>query len=303
MKNKNKMVILLALIALMAGSGFVFPMNAPAAMDETKAKLFVEASWLKQNLSNVTVVDARSEKDFNSGHLPGAVSAPWQPFTDMRGKPGEPGWGVLLPKEQLSAKLEALGIDGKSPLVVYAEVPGWGEDGRFAWMAKMAGIQDVKLLDGGYPAWKRAGGEITTQAPPASPRSFKISALDEGLDATTDWICSRQGRIKIVDSRSKKEFEGAAKYGEARGGHLPGAVLIDFKTLFAPDNRVKSTSELRKMFESAGLRPEDEIVIYCTAGIRSAHMALVMRMVGYAKTRNYDASFYEWAGMKQLPLE
>lgn len=300
---KNKRGMLFALIAWITGGCFAFPMNAGAAMDGAKAGLFVEVSWLKQNLSKVSVVDARSEKDFNRGHIPGAVSAPWQPFTDMRGKPGQPGWMVLLPKEQLSAKLGALGIDGSKQVVVYAEVPGWGEDGRFAWMAKMTGIQDVKILDGGYEAWKRAGGETTKVAPATVSRSFKIAALDEGLVATTDWIRSRLGRIKIVDSRSRKEFEGAVKYGEARGGHLPGAVLIAFKTLFAPNNTVKSTSELRRMFESAGLKPEDEIVTYCTAGIRSAHMALVLRMAGFPKARNYDASFYEWAGMKQLPLE
>lgn len=80
-------------------------------------------------------------------------------------------------------------------------------------------------------------------------------------------------------------------------------MLIAFETLFAPDNTVKSTSELRRMFEAAGLKPEDDIVTYCTAGIRSAHMALVLRMAGLTKARNYDASFYEWAAMKQLPLE
>jgi thiosulfate/3-mercaptopyruvate sulfurtransferase len=303
MKTNNGRVIFLALIALISWSCLVLPMNVGAAMDEMKAGLFVEASWLKENLSKVTVVDARPEKDFKRGHLPGAVSAPWQSFADMGGKPGKPGWGVLLPKEQLSTKLGALGIDGKTPLVVYAQPPGWGEDGRFAWMAKTAGIHDVKILNGGYRAWERAGGEITKEMPPTSSRSFTIADLEKGLDATTDWIHSSLGRIKIVDSRSKKEFEGAVKYGEARGGHLPGAVLIAFETMFAPDNTIKSTRDLRQMFEAANLKPEDEIVTYCTAGIRSAHMALVLRMTGYAKARNYDASFYEWAGMKQLPLE
>ena len=130
-----------------------------------------------------------------------------------------------------------------------------------------------------------------------------IPALDEGLTATTDWIYSRRDRIKIVDSRSEKEFDGAKLHGEARGGHLPGAHLIAFETMFNKDHMVKSPKELKQMFNSAGLNPEDEIVNYCTAGIRSAYMALVMRMVGFDKARNYDASFYEWAAMKELPME
>lgn len=287
---------------LICGIG-LSPMRAVAGVDEEKDRLFIEAFWLKANLTKVTLVDARPEKDFNKGHIQGAVSAPWQNFVDMQGKPGNPGWGVLLPKDQLSAKFGALGIDGKRPLVVYAQPPGWGEDGRVAWTAMMAGIREVKILDGGYEAWKKADGEISTESPQVSNHSMAISALDEGLTATTEWIYSRMGRIKIVDSRSGLEFDGAKLYGEVRGGHLPGAQLIAHKTMFNKDNTIKSDDELKQMFISAGLTPDDEIVTYCTAGIRSAHMALVMRMVGFDKARNYDASFYEWAAMKQLPLE
>jgi thiosulfate/3-mercaptopyruvate sulfurtransferase len=274
-----------------------------AAMDPAKGSLFVDAGWLKANLPQVVVVDARPEKAFQSEHIPGAVSAPWQKFADMRGKPGDPGWGILLPKDQLSAKIGALGIDGRKPVIVYAEPPGWGEDGRFAWMARMAGLRNVKILDGGYDAWKKAGGEISKENPAESNQSLAISFIDVELTATTDWIQTRTGRVKIIDSRTKKEFDGATDYKEARGGHLPGAVLIAFEDMFNKDHSVKNTSELKQMFQAAGLKPEDEIVTYCTAGIRSAHMALMMRMAGFEKARNYDASFYEWAGMKQLPLE
>ena len=79
--------------------------------------------------------------------------------------------------------------------------------------------------------------------------------------------------------------------------------MIAHKTMFNKDNTIKSADELKEMFTSAGLSPEDEIVTYCTAGIRSAHMALVMQMVGFHKARNYDATFYEWAAIKELPLE
>ena len=301
-KSMMKLVIGLLVAFLICGNGLL-SMQALAGTDKEKARLFVDASWLKANLAKVTVIDARPEKAYNKGHIYGAVSAPWPTFVDMQGKPGDPGWGILLPKDQLSTKFGALGIDGKKPLVVYAQPPGWGEDGRVAWTAMMAGIRGVKILDGGYEAWKNADGETSAEIPPIANLSMVIPALDEGITATTDWIYSRLGRIKIVDSRSEKEFDGAKSHGEARGGHLPGAHLIAFETMFNKDNTIKSDDELKQMFNSAGLKPEDEIITYCTAGIRSAHMALVMRMVGFHKARNYDASFYEWAAMKELPLE
>jgi thiosulfate/3-mercaptopyruvate sulfurtransferase len=301
-KSMMKFMIGLLVAFLICGNGLL-PMQALAGMDEEKAHLFVDASWLKTNLTKVTVIDARPEKAYNKGHIYGAVSAPWPTFVDMQGKPGDPGWGVLLPKDQLSAKFGALGIDGKKPLVVYAQPPGWGEDGRVAWTAMMAGIREVKILDGGYEAWEKADGETSTKTTKVATLHMVIPALDEGLTATTDWIYSQRDRIKIVDSRSEKEFDGAKSHGEARGGHLPGAHLIAFETMFNKDHMVKSPKELKQMFSSAGLKPGDEIVNYCTAGIRSAYMAIVMRMVGFDKARNYDASFYEWAAMKELPME
>lgn len=96
-----------------------------------------------------------------------------------------------------------------------------------------------------------------------------------------------------MDSRLLSEFTGATKYGEARGGHLPGAVLISFDDMFEKTGRLKSPEELTGLFQTAGLQSEDPIVTYCTAGIRSAHMALVLRMTGFVNARNDDASFYE----------
>jgi len=277
--------------------------SAHAEKEKMASPLFVDAQYLMDHHDQVVVVDARSEKAYNKSHIPGAVSAPWQPFTHMAGKPGDPGWGVLLPKKKLAVKIGALGIDGSKPLVVYADPAGWGEDGRFVWMAMMAGIENVRILDGGIAAWKKAGGWTTRE--PTSPPSLEmvINQWDESLDATTDWIRANQNQIKIVDSRSPSEFNGAKKYGESRGGHLPGAILISFDTMFEKNGILKSPEELTRLFQSAGLQTEDPIVTYCTAGIRSAHMALVLRMTGFAKARNYDSSFYEWAGMKDLPLE
>lgn len=42
------------------------------------------------------------------------------------------------------------------------------------------------------------------------------------------------------------------------------------------------------MFEDAGLSKEDHIITYCTGGIRSAYMQLVMEMCGFENSENYD---------------
>lgn len=160
--------------------------GAYAGKGSMASPLFVDARYLMDHHDQVVVVDARSERAYKKGHIPGAVSAPWQPFTHMDGKPGDPGWGALLPKKELAARIGALGIDGNRPLVVYADPPGWGEDGRFVWMAMMAGIENVRILDGGIAAWKKAGGQTTWEATSPFSLEMVINQWDDSLDATTD---------------------------------------------------------------------------------------------------------------------
>ncbi|MGE5391028.1 MAG: sulfurtransferase [Deltaproteobacteria bacterium] len=315
MKQKRALVVFVLLgllISLVGCGGSKTPATpektgkektAAVQMDAQKATLMADVQWLKENLGKVDVIDARAEKDYNNGHVPGAVNAPWQSLCNMQGKPGEAGWGVMLPKDELAAKIGALGISGEKPVIVYAQPPGWGEEGCVLWILKMAGIKDAKMLDGGYAAWQVAGNEISKDTVKPTAVVFKIAGVDESLTASTDFINENQGKIKIVDSRSEKEYNGAVDYGEARGGHLPGAINIPFESMFNQDSTLKDSHQLKKLFMEAGLKPGDEIVTYCTAGIRSGYMALVMRAVGFENARNYDASFYEWAGNKSLKVD
>ena len=99
----------------------------------------------------------------------------------------------------------------------------------------------------------------------------------------------------MVDVRTDEEYEGAILYDESKGGHLPGAIHIRYTDLFDDAGYLKSNEELTKMFEDAGLSKDDEIVTYCTGGIRSAYTQLVMEMCGFEHTYNYDQSFWRWA--------
>lgn len=315
MKQKRALVVfvLLGLLISLVGCGGSKTPTTPektgkektaaVQMDAQKATLMADVQWLKDNLDKVDVIDARAEKDYNNGHIEGSVNAPWQSLCDMQGKPGEAGWGVVLPKDELAAKIGALGISGEKPVIVYAQPPGWGEEGCVLWILKMAGIKNAKMLDGGYEAWQTAGNETSKDAVKTIAVPFKIAGVDESLTASTDFINKNIGKIKIVDSRSEKEYKGAADYGEARGGHLPGAINIPFESMFNQDKTLKDFDQLSQMFKEAGLKTDDEIVTYCTAGIRSGYMALVMRAAGFENARNYDASFYEWAGNKSLKVE
>jgi len=270
-----------------------------APIEEGKQGYFVDALWLKENADKVVVIDARADKEYAKGHVPGAINITWQMLSNMQPKQGEIGWGVVLGKEELEKKLGSFGIDGSKDIVIYNDPKGLGEDGRVLWMLRIAGLENSRLLDGGYPMWLKAGGEESKEVPQITAVDFKIANYNDSTLANTDMVKEKLGTAKLVDTRSPEEFEGKTDHGEKVRGRIPGAIHLHYQDLYNVDGTVKSIADLKAVFESKGLKPEDEIITYCTVGIRSGFTAEMMRMVGYENVRNYNASFSEWAGTDQ----
>ena len=265
----------------------------------------VDVNWLKENLENdeVLILDGRGEKDYKKGHIPGALAVTWQQFSDMEGQPGDENWGTILKGDQLAKKLSEIGIDDSKKIVVYSDTEnGWGEDGRIVWMLKRAGIENSVMLDGGFNFWKSEGEEISKDQVSPTPSDIEISAMDDSTNITTEDLSKSLEDVKIIDVRSKKEYDGATDYGEPRGGHIPGAINIDFLEFLNKDGTLKSPSEIKAILDENGIEKQDEIVAYCTAGIRSAHMQIVLDMMGYKNAKNYDQSFNGWGGNKDLEV-
>jgi len=135
-----------------------------------------------------------------------------------------------------------------------------------------------------------------------NPVAFKITTPDNSLLATTDYVKNNMAGIKLVDARSPEEYSGKTNHGEKALGRIPGAISIPYNNAYNNDGTIKSIPELKEMFSKAGLKPEDDIVTYCTVGIRSGFLAEILSMCGYEKAKNYNASFSEWAGAG-LPVE
>lgn len=306
-------LVMALVIAMMTGCGTKKEEQSDKAKEEVKVEAnfedsdyFVSSAWLNKNIDEegLVVIDARGEKAYAKVHIKNSVPVQWQFFSKMDLKPGQEGFGVLLEKEELEKKIASLGIKADSKVVVYAAgKDGWGDDGRIVWMLKSAGVKNAKMLNDSFELWTGKGFESSTaEAPSLSDSGFKIEDMDMSTSIGTKELMENYDSFVIIDTRAKDEFDGEVKYGEARGGHLPGAVLLQYTDLFNEDKTLKSNADIEAMMESLGIKREDKIVTYCTAGIRSAYMQLALEMVGYEDVRNYDASFYEWAGNKDAKL-
>lgn len=305
------LVVSLAAVLVLAGCGTPAGSGSSAtptstAGPSTRSSIpayFVTAAHVSANLAHSLVVDARAAKDYAAGHIPGAINVSWELFAKVgAGKPGDKGWATLKPSSEIAFTLGMLGIDPKKQIVVYAAPGGWGEDGRILWMLRMAGLPNSMLLDGGYAAWTAAGYDTATQATTLAPADVSVPALDQSWRITTSKVAAGLGTLKIIDARTAKEYAGSTDLGEARGGHLPGAVNVPFESMFGADGKLKPIADLQALFKAADVTNTDDVVVYCTEGIRSAYMTVVLRGMGFSKARNYDGSFYEWAGDKSLQV-
>lgn len=270
------------------------------------SSLITEIGELQANMksSSLLLLDARSEKEYAEGHIPGAINVNWQSFSNINGKAGDKGWGVVLPAEELGKRLSAIGVDKSKNIIVYADSKsGSGEDGRILWMLRMCGIANSKLLDGGYSFWQAKGLEISKESPSVKPSSFTLNSFDTSYIVDTNWVKEHKSTVKLVDARDTLKYTGAASMGEVRLGHIPGAINLSFKSVFNSDGTIKSQNQLDSMFSSLGLKKEDTIVTYCTAGVRSAHLAMILKLAGYNNVKNYNESFGTWADDSSLPVE
>ena len=241
-----------------------------------------------------TVLDARDAGDYRAGHLPHAVRIDWKDFRDGWGRTGR----MSDDDRALAAKLSALGVDDRRAVVVYGKGrDGFGEEGRIAWMLAYLGHPRVVLLDGGYAAWH---GERGDDAKPAAG-TFTVRR-DPTLRADLDTVRRAvHDHEPILDIRTDEEWHGARKYYEARGGHLPGARLVPFASLFDDGGKLDRQALVARL-KGLGVPRGRPVYVYCTGGVRSALATVVLRALGY-DAKNFDASFWAWAAREDLPVE
>ncbi|WP_346917613.1 rhodanese-like domain-containing protein [Clostridium sp.] len=269
-----------------------------------KGKYIVDVSYVKESLEkkNLLLIDARGEETAKKGTIQGAMAMTWQSIAKVEdSKAGDEMWGTILEQEKLSEKLSNLGIDKDKEIILFAgSQNGWGDDGRILWELVAAGYDNVKMVDGGYDAMVAAGLPFVKEIVTPEKVEVKIEDIDDTHLINTDGLKKEYDNVKVVDVRADEEYKGKTLYGEAKGGHLPGAIHIKYTDLFNEDGTLKSNDDLTKIFETSGLSKDDKIVTYCTAGIRSAYMQLILEMCGFEDSLNYDESYYRWCAVEEV---
>ncbi|MFC4131038.1 sulfurtransferase [Hamadaea flava] len=243
---------------------------------------FISSEELAAQLPEVTLLDVRwrlggpsGRGAYAEGHLPGAVFLDVD--EDLCGPPGDGGRHPLPDREELAEKLRAAGVSAARPVVVYD-----GGDllaaARTWWTLRWAGHSDVRVLDGGLPAWT---GELTTKTPEPKPGDFAVEPghlptieADEAIDFARTGV--------LLDVRAAERFRGEVEPIDAVAGHIPGAV--------------NAPGELPEL-------PADKPVgAYCGSGITAARAVLQLHAKGRPDAAIYLGSWSHWITDPSRPI-
>ncbi|MDO9262950.1 MAG: rhodanese-like domain-containing protein, partial [Desulfosalsimonadaceae bacterium] len=277
----------LALAGCSDSSSSSKPTVDPTIKGYPNGGLLAQAADLSE--SGVVILDARSAGAYNAGHIPGALSMPWQGFVDSSTN--------LKSVSELETLLGAAGIKRDTWMIIYDDTTAsWGAAGRLFWMFEYLGCENVRILDGGWDKWVAEGNqpEITVR----TRKVAKFAAIvKDSVVVGKEHIKARMNDadFALVDTRTDAEFIGWQLYNEKRGGHITNAAHLPYESYFSTDKTILDYSAMKTLFESKGVTADKEVVSYCTAGIRSAYAYFICRLMGYEKVANYDASIRDWA--------
>jgi thiosulfate/3-mercaptopyruvate sulfurtransferase len=269
----------------------------------------VSTEWLVRHRDDPGLVVVESDEDvllYETGHVPGAVKVDWH--TDLN----DPLVRDYLDGEQFAGLMSRLGIARDDTVVFYGDAFNWWA-AYAMWVFSLFGHEDLRLLDGGRQKWLAEGREITTEPPRRRATEYPVVARDDSrIRAFRDDVLDHlTGRGPLVDVRSPEEFRGELLHmagypqeGTVRGGHIPGAHNVPWKRAANDDGTFRSADELRAIYrEELGLAPDDEVVVYCRIGERSAHTWFVLsQLLGFENVRNYDGSWTEWGNAVGVPI-
>ncbi|HEX2159239.1 MAG TPA: sulfurtransferase [Actinomycetes bacterium] len=233
---------------------------------------------------------------YEQGHLPGAVFVDLD--RELAGPPGAGGRHPLPEAEAFAAVMRRAGVRRDRPVVAYDQGQPGGA-ARAWWLLGWFGHPDVRVLDGGLPAWVAAGLPLTTEVPEPEPGDF---AARPGGRAVVD--AAGAARLAaagvLLDVRAPGRYQGVEEPVDPVAGHIPGARNLPLTELVG-DRGLVPTGRLRALLHGHGVGEGTPAGAYCGSGVAAAHLVLALEVAGVPAAL-YVGSWSDWS-TRDLPIE
>ena len=241
------------------------------------------------------VVDARPLNPYLEMHVPGARHVDFVTPKFLIGSDAD----LRAFHAELERIFGAAGIPTASRVVVYDNGPE-NRAARTAWALEYAGCE-VGIVQGGFPAWVKAGLPVSFEVPEVAVTTFRAQPRPELLATAAELKRKLEsGEAIVLDARNAQEFSGEQlPPGASRGGHIPGARHFEWTGVMTPQG-FKEGEALDEAL--AGIPEGVEVIAHCQSGARSAALYQVLKDRGY-RVKNYLGSINEWVSHDDWPLE
>lgn len=267
----------------------------------------IRARDLAEVLGEVSLLDVRwrlggppGREEFLSGHLPGAAYVDLD--CDLADPPGDLGRHPLPDPTRFAEAMRRCGVSPDRAVVVY-DAAGGRSAARCWWLLRHHGHQDVRVLDGGYPAWVEHGGAVEQGESTVFPGNF-APRLGEMplLDAASAQRMADEG--VLIDAREPERFRGESEPVDAVAGHIPGACNVPTSRNLAGAvgdalARFRTADELASVY--AEVADGRAVGVYCGSGVTAAHGVLALELIG-VEAALYAGSWSEWITDPDRPV-
>lgn len=224
-------------------------------------------------------------RSFREAHILGAVHA--QIRDVFAGEPDAHSGNLPLPSiARLQQQLRDWGADPDTELIVYGPSPALAA--RAWWTLRWAGLQQVRVLDGGLKAWTAAGGPLAQgDTPPRSSARSAQLVLSAGHmpETSVDEVASLTGDVVLLDARDENSH---------LAGAIPHAVNLPSSLQWTPGSLLRTHDELRALYGPSGALDGRPVVAYCGGGVLSALTVLTLSALGVTP-RLFVGSWSQWS--------
>src|SRR5215204_5135904 len=219
--------------------------KAKMSEEHFKLPIVCDADTLRSLIrrKSVRVVDVRKTEDYQSEHIPTAVSLPLARILEND-----------LP-EKIVTFLEELGISESTPVVVYDDTFG-ALAARVAWTFQYIGHDNVALLEMTFKQWKELGLE-TEKKQQTFPRARHSLSIKKDIYVDASYVeaaAKSKPSTLLVDSRERLNYLTE---------HIPGARNIPYTMVGSEDSILRKAEELKRLIENRGITNDAEIITYC----------------------------------------
>lgn len=247
-----------------------------------------------------TILDVRwrlggppGRRDYEASHVLGAGFVDLD--RDLSAAPGSAGRHPLPAAADFGAAMRRLGVRSSVPVVVYDQADSMSA-ARCWWMLEYFGHRDVSILNGGFRAWREAGGPTEEGAGrrPAAGDFHPDPGRLPLLDADGAAALARSG--VLLDARAGARYRGEVEPIDTVAGHIPGALSAPTSENLEDSGRWRSSDELRGRFACLGVGASGgpPVGAYCGSGVTAAHEVFALRLAGIAAAV-YVGSWSEWS--------